>query len=89
VEYQLLVWLCEQLQAAHLSGAFAIFNPWKSIQSDVLSLTSHQGASRALLQYTMCMYYHTLDTVNGPRQGILWWSTYKHLFWTFLCYKYW
>jgi hypothetical protein len=27
VEYQLLVWLCEQLQAAHLSGAFAIFNP--------------------------------------------------------------
>jgi hypothetical protein len=43
LEYQLLVWLCEQLQAAHLSGAKCIFsgafapelqtisNPWKSL----------------------------------------------------------
>jgi hypothetical protein len=26
LEYQLLVWLCEQLQAAHLSGANCIFS---------------------------------------------------------------
>jgi hypothetical protein len=52
LEYQLLVWLCEQLQAAHLSGTKCIFSSAPDYFQP-LHMFKH-----LLCMFCICMYLH-------------------------------